>query len=98
MKHLVGKQMTRKVPFMGDEVEVKQLTVGQAREIEALTKEVNKLPEEDRDHVGLLHKVIRLAVVGAEELSDEELDGFPISELSTLSQSIMGDGGEVGNA
>jgi hypothetical protein len=90
MKHLVGKEITKKVPFMGEEVEVRNLTVGQAREIEAMTKEVNKLPEDDRDHLALLRSVVRIAVVGAEELTDEELDTFPITELTSLSQSIMG--------
>jgi hypothetical protein len=97
MKHLVGKEITKKVPFMGDEVEVRQLTVGQAREIEALTKEVNKQKEADRDHLALLRKVVRIAVVGAEELTDDEIDTFPITELTALSQAIMGQDAELGN-
>jgi hypothetical protein len=98
MKHLVGKEITKKVPFMGEEVEVRSLTVGQAREIEAMTKKVNKLPEEKRDHLDLLRKVVRLAVVGADQLTDEELDSFPITELTNLSQAIMGTEDAVGNA
>ena len=98
MKHLVGKDITKKVPFMGEEVEVRSLTVGQAREIEAMTKKVNKLPEEKRDHLDLLRKVVRLAVVGADQLTDEELDSFPITELTNLSQAIMGTEDAVGNA
>jgi hypothetical protein len=98
MKHLVGKEITKKVPFMGEEVEVRSLTVGQAGEIEAMTKKVNKLPEEKRDHLELLRKVVRLAVVGAEALTDEELDSFPITELTNLSQAIMGTEDAVGNA
>ena len=98
MKHLVGKEMTKKVPFMGDEVEVRQLTVGQARDIEAMTKEVNAQDEADRDHLALLRKVVRIAVVGAEELTDEEIDTFPITELTALSQAIMGADAELGNA
>lgn len=97
MKHLVGKEITKKVPFMGDEVEVRNLTVGQAREIEAMTKVVNEQPEEDRDHLSLLRSVVRIAVVGAEELTDEEIDTFPISELTSLSQAIMGQE-DLGNA
>jgi hypothetical protein len=27
MKHLINKELTEKVPFMGDEVEVRKLTV-----------------------------------------------------------------------
>jgi len=97
MKEFLGKQFTKKVPFMGEEVEIKVLTVGAAREIEDMTKKLNKLPEEKRDNLDLLRKVIRMAVIGAEELTDEELDSFPISELTALSQAIMGVSSESGN-
>jgi hypothetical protein len=97
MKHLIGKQITKKVPFMGEEVEIRPLTVGQAREIESISKASNELEEKDKDHLILLRKVVRMAVVGAEELTDEELDSFPIIELSNLSQAIMGSDGELGN-
>jgi hypothetical protein len=33
MKHLVGKRITKKVPFMGDEVEIIKLSVGQVLEV-----------------------------------------------------------------
>jgi hypothetical protein len=98
MKHLVGKEITKKVAFVGDEVEVRLLTVGQAREIEDLTKKVNKKPEKERDHLSILFKVIRMGVVGAQELSDEELESFPIAELTKLSQAIMDTDLEAGNA
>jgi DNA-binding transcriptional regulator/RsmH inhibitor MraZ len=99
MKEFLGKQFTKKVPFMGEEVEIKVLTVGSAREIEDLTKKMNKLPEEKRDNLELLRKVIRMAVIGAEDLTDDELDSFPVSELTDLSQAIMGVGSsEEGNA
>lgn len=97
MKHLVGKQVTKKVAFMGDEVEVKLLTVGQAREIEELNKKVHKKAEKDRDHLAVLFKIIRMGVIGAEDLSDEELETFPVSELTKISQSIMDTGMEAGN-
>ena len=97
MKHLIGKEVTKKVPFMNDEVEVRELTVGQAREIEAMTKKINKLPEEKRDHLAVLRSIVRIAVVGAADLSDAELDSFPLAELSSLSQAIMGTGVAEGN-
>jgi hypothetical protein len=43
MKQFVGKAQTRKVPFMDGELEIRELTVGNIRAIEAKTKEQNKL-------------------------------------------------------
>ena len=99
MKEFVGKTLTKKVAFMGGEVEVKVLTVGDARLIEAKSKELtSKKNKKDEDQLDLLRFVVRMTVVGAEELTDEELDGFPVSELTALSEAVMSFGqGESGN-
>jgi hypothetical protein len=90
MKHLVGKaQKTVKVPFMdGETVEVKKLTVAQVKEFQEV---LGKIKEEESTEGGLeiQRKVIRMAVVGAEELTDEELDSFPLDEVIKLSQKIL---------
>lgn len=97
MKQFVGKTSTKKVPFMDGEVEVKDLTVGDAKAIEAKTKEIQKLPEAKQDQLELLRFVMRTAVVGADELTDEELDGFPVQALTKLSEAIMGNVSAEGN-
>jgi len=95
MKQFVGKVQTKKAPFMDGEVEIKVLTVGDARLIEEKTKELNgKKKKDEGDQLELLRYVIRTTVIGAEELTDEELDGFPVSELTKLSEAIMNFGGE----
>ena len=99
MKHLVGKLLTEKVPFMGDEVEVKKLTVGQVLDLQ---KVINAAAsnEDDSAQLRLLCDIIKIAVVGAEELTDEDFDTFPITELTVLSEHIMrlsGLGGSEGN-
>jgi hypothetical protein len=100
MKHLVGKTLTEKAPFMGDEVEVRMLSVG---EIFNLQKAINKAAESDdpKSQVALLREIIKVAVVGAEELTNAEFDGFPIGELNKLSETIMAvsglGGGSEGN-
>lgn len=86
MKHLVGKVLTQKVPFMGDEVEVRKLTVS---EIFALQDIIVNAGKDEEGQMKLLRDVIRMAVVDAEEITDEEFNGFPISELTTLSEQIM---------
>jgi hypothetical protein len=89
MKHLVGKVITKKVPFMGDEVEVRKMSVSEVMKIQELVKKANKSKAED-SQLGLLRDVIRLAVLGADEITDEDFNTFPIGELSELSNEILG--------
>jgi hypothetical protein len=99
MKHLVGQTVTEKVPFMGDEVEVKKLTVGQVMGLQKVITKAEKSKSEDAQ-LKLLCDIIKIAVVGAEELTDEDFNTFPITELTTLSEHIMrlsGLGGVEGN-
>jgi hypothetical protein len=88
MKHLVGKLLTEKVPFMGDEVEVKKLTVGQVMSLQKVIDAAAK-SKDDQAQLRLLCDIIKIAVVGAEELTDEDFDTFPVKELTGLSESIM---------
>jgi hypothetical protein len=99
MKHLVGKKITEKVDFMGDSVEVKKLTVSEVFDIQDLIKR-SQDKKDKYDDVALIKDVIRLAVIGAEEITDEEFNDFPIGELTTLSSNVMSIAGlanEVGN-
>lgn len=87
MKKFVGKTQTKSVPFMDGKVEIKVLTVGDIRAIEAKSKEMK---DGEGDQLEILRFVLRLAVMEAEELTDEEFDGFPVQELTKLSEAIMG--------
>lgn len=99
MKHLVNKVVSEKVPFMGDKVEVRKLTVGQVMELQGVINAAAKSTDED-SQLKLLCDIIKVAVVGADELADEDFKTFPISELTGLSEHIMrlsGLGGSEGN-
>jgi len=99
MKHLVGKSLTEKVPFMDDEVEVRKLTVGQVLELQKIINTAAD-SEDEQAQLRLLCDITKIAVVGAEELTDEDFNTFPISELTALSEHIMrlsGLGGTEGN-
>jgi hypothetical protein len=95
MKHLVGKQITKKVPFMGDEVEIRKMSVAEVMKIQELVKKATK-SKEDSAQLGLIKDVIRLAVVDANELTDEDFDQFPIGELNDVSNSILEYSGLLG--
>jgi len=88
MKHLVGKVITKKVPFMGDEVEIRKLSVNEVFKVQELVKKSTKSKSEE-DQISLLRDVIRLAVVGADEVTDEEFNTFPIGELSDVTDNVL---------
>lgn len=99
MKHLVGKKIVEKVSFMGDEVEVKKLTVSEVLHIQELIKKAQNKKVE-YDDMSLIKDVVRMAVTGATEITDEEFNEFPIGELTVLSSSILriaGLGENLGN-
>jgi len=97
MKHLVGKVITKKVPFMGDEVEIRKLSVAEVLKVQDMVKKTTKSKSED-SQLGLLRDVIRLAVVGANELTDENFNTFPIAELNEVSNTVLEYSGLAGGA
>lgn len=88
MKHLVGKVITKKVDFMADKVEIRKMSVAEVMSVQELVKIAAKTKGDD-SQIGLLRDVIRISVVGAEELSDEDFNTFPIAELNDLSNAIL---------
>jgi len=96
LKGLIGRKMTKKVKFMGEEVSISKLSVAEVMVIQEKAKAI-----EGNDSAGLdvLKTVISLAVEGADDLSDQDFEAFPMDELSKLSSEIMkfsGIGGEQG--
>lgn len=89
MKNLLGKVKSISVPFMDDEtVEVTRLTVAQVRDFQK-ELEAAKADESEDSGLRIQRAIVRMAVVGARELTDEELDSFPLVELSKLTQKIL---------
>lgn len=86
IKNLVGKKITKEVKFMGESVTINKLSVSEVLDIQVKAKE---LEGNDTEGFTLLKSVIRSAVQGAEELSNEDFDTFPMDELSKLSNEIM---------
>jgi hypothetical protein len=105
MRNLVGKvRDIVEVPFMGETVQVQSLTVKEIRDFQKFVKEAQKDESED-GALGIQRQLIRLAVVGASDMTDDELDGFSIKSLASLSRSILehnglnpDESGAVGNA
>jgi len=88
MKHLVGKKLLKKVEFMNDKVEVRKLSVSEVLEIQELVKAAAKSKNEESS-LSLLRDIIRMSVVGADEISDDDFQTFPLAELNELSEKIL---------
>ena len=101
IKDLVGKQVTEEVDFCGGKVEVRKLSVTDVFKVQQLVKENGKSKKEGSE-LALVRDVIRMSVIGAEDLTDAQIDSFPLSELTALSETILSysgltNGVEAGN-
>ena len=85
MKHLVGKDITSAVQFMNDEVQIKQLSVNSVVTLQAKFQD----PNADMANIETLVEIVKVGVVGADKLKDEEIQGFPLAELTKLANEIM---------
>jgi len=86
LKDLVGKRVSKQVKFMGENITVNKLSVN---EVMDLQKEGKDLNEDSPDGLKILRKIIRSSVVEAQELTDEEFNQLPVSDLAALSTEIM---------
>lgn len=85
-KALVGRKMTKNVKFMNEDVKISKLSVSEVLDIQEKAK---KLEQDESLGFDVLRTVIRSAVEGAGELTDEDFATFPMDELSKLSAEIM---------
>lgn len=84
----LAAKVTRKADFMGLSIEITKLTVAQVMQIQ---EKAQVASSEDSEEAGiaLINTVLRLGAAELADLSDEELSGMPLDELSKLSNEIM---------
>lgn len=91
LKQFVGQRLSKKVKFMGGEVEISKLTIEAVQEIQEMAKALKQEGEGEGKGEGfdMLRKVIELSVSDCGDLSDQEFRAFPVEELTKLSNEIM---------
>lgn len=87
LKDMVGKRQPKVHKFCGEDVKIFKLSVAQVKEIQDLAKDLEKSPEDGG--LKILKCVIKNGVDGGADLTDEDFDGLPMEELSTLSNAVM---------
>ena len=91
IKDLLGtKPKTHPVKFMGANIEVMELSVAQVRDFQEGVRSLQSdNPDEEVDGTELQRDLIRMAVVDAEKLTDEEIDSFPMGDIIRLGNDII---------
>ena len=85
MKHIKLIDITKKVDFLKQEVEIRQLTVKGVRDLQE-SMDKNK---DDVNGLKTLSAIFKATVVGAEDMKDKDFENFPIQALSQLSNDIL---------
>lgn len=92
MRSLLGQLApTKKVTFLGkkDAVEIKKLTGIEVKSFQSyVNNEVKTLPEAEQG-LAIQRKVIRIGVVDASDMTDDEIDSFPLDEVSKLAKEVL---------
>lgn len=78
-------KVVKKSKFMNEDIDLNKLTVAQVLEIQGIAGK----DEGSVDNLKVLSTVIRFGAPELAEFSDEELQDFPLDELTKLSNEIM---------
>ena len=84
----IGAKMKRSAKFMGEDIEIVKLSVAQVLTVRELANGAESI----QDELGNLKVLSAVVKNGAPELStltEEELNEFPVDELTSLSNEIM---------
>ena len=85
MKHIKIVDITKKIPFLDQEVEIKQLTVKGVKELQT-TLDKSK---DDISGLSTLSAIFKATVIGADGMKDKDFENFPIQALTELSNEIL---------
>lgn len=88
MSRFENFKVTKKIKFLGQDIEINKLDVAGVLEIQELARAIDKENPSDKDNLKILLRFVRLGVEEFAELSDDELFKFPMEDLSNLSTEI----------
>jgi len=99
MKHIKIVDVTKTVKFMDQDLEIKQLTVKGVKELQ---KALDTNNDTTLDAIKTLAIIFKATVIGAQDMTEEEFEAFPIEPLTKLSNDILefnglGAGDDKGN-
>lgn len=94
MKSLVGKRNTKIVKFLEQDLTISKLSLADVTEIQQMSRD---RAEDEANGLDVIRTVLRKGAEGAGDLTNDELDTFPLDDLNLLSKQILEFSG-LGNA
>jgi hypothetical protein len=87
LKELSRANNTRKIKFLGRNIEIKKLTLSECQEIQRKSMDTD---ENNQDQgFELIKMTIALGVPAAAEFSDDDFAEFPMDDLTKLAEEVM---------
>ena len=84
----LGAKVTKKVKFMGQDLDITKLSISQVMQIQEQVKTLEDSKSEE-DNLRLLATVVKFGASDLVDLSQEEINSFAMDELTNLSTEIM---------
>lgn len=88
-RDIVGERITKTVKFMGKDLKISKLSVGEVEEVQKKVEEFKKSDAPDEGGMELLKLVIRLSVEGGADITDDDFNVCPMDDMSKLSDDIL---------
>ena len=86
-----SRRKTKTYNFMGEDIEIMPLSVAQVRVFQENIKKQEESQLSDNSETGLSSQrdLIRMGVIGARDLTDEELDNMSLIDMTDLANEIL---------
>ena len=86
MKHIKIVDVTKTIKFLDQDLEIKQLSV---KGVKDLQEALNQEDSSSLNALKTLGIIFKNTVVGAEDMTEEDFEKFPIKALTELSSEIL---------
>ena len=86
MREFLDKIPTKEVDFLGGKLKIRQMTIETAEKMKVLSDSNDN--DEDINNVEIISQVIKDCVVGAEDMTIEEIKKFPMNTMNDLFKQI----------
>jgi hypothetical protein len=90
-----GSKTTKKIKFVGQDLEIVKLTVAQALKVQDAVKDAENNEAADAN-LGILLLVLQQGAPDLSDMTMEDLKDFPMNDLTLLSADIMKFSGMTG--
>jgi len=85
----LGSKVSKKVKFMGQEIEIVKLSISQVTKIQERVKALEGGESAEGENLRLLALVVQEGAPELRDLSQEDINSFAMDELTGLSNEVM---------